>query len=602
MVENIDSIEQQFKETEEKTNSTSVKEAIKSAEEVLESSVRKETELEKTPEQIAEEKKKLEENNEKFQQIINALNAEKGKLASSQQTTPTNTYFDKATKYTFEPESEIVDFFSPSDAELRGRIDVKLKLKDHSLIDVKGKESTHFVNYVDKRLFIFSTSKISNEDFENLKNTYENDSRAIDYKMWMHYDSINDELAYKIDLSDKIYNRFEEYGLNKSIIKPEFFALLETYTEYNTQSGFIDNLLLWIDGAKNTIVEALDGVGEFIEKPELPRSWWDPNDKDYTGTPEFFRWHPIDAGVVDGLLTELAGIKDLAVTVFKFTVNSGFRKQVMESIKNFNFRAIVDNFIEVRKELYTQKSVYEIQHQSGKDVVSVVSIAMGVKALAQVSNSIVSGAQKLMSHADDAIVKLREAILPSLAAGDDVVVVGDGVLAIRKGASPKTLFDRFENPLDAKSAAAGSNAGKAIDDLTTSNATKQKIKDYINSKNQGTKFEGETAQKILDEGVEVKNFGTKIKDINNNVLGELDIELKNIVIECKRNLGSYNDSDIINQINRLIKYSNKEIIIYSGTVINYNLNSTKSIINYINSNQIKCILIDDMDKLIKIIK
>lgn len=142
------------------------------------------------------------------------------------------------------------------------------------------------------------------------------------------------------------------------------------------------------------------------------------------------------------------------------------------------------------------------------------------------------------------------------------------------------------------------NENTRLEVSQTSKDVKTRIKNALSSKKSGTKFEGETAKFLDDNGITIKELGQKYGT------HEVDISTDRFLIECKTNLNNRSASDIISQVKGLKMHTggSKEIILYSGSPVNNKLGSIIEIRNGLDALKIKYRIIDNQSELLNYVR
>ncbi|MDC1285664.1 hypothetical protein N8Z33_03145, partial [Flavobacteriaceae bacterium] len=121
-----------------------------------------------------------------------------------------------------------------------------------------------------------------------------------------------------------------------------------------------------------------------ISNVQLPESLWNPDAEGYVYLGPTQTLDPPRAGLIDGVLEEVTGVALVVSLVTGYFTDPEIKVYIDKKLDDFEFKKAVDDFVEKRKNHYENGTTAEIQHQSGKDLVSVASILAGVGAAIKV--------------------------------------------------------------------------------------------------------------------------------------------------------------------------------------------------------------------------
>jgi hypothetical protein len=200
--------------------------------------------------------------------------------------------------------------------------------------------------------------------------------------------------------------------------------------------------------------ETLHMLNSWIQEAKLPEKTW--REGEYC----LVKLDPFGAGLIDGIANELKGLSDFVVIAYDYLYNPSYRSELNQGFSELDISSVVSSFWEEKEGQYGSGKMDEINHQVGSDLVAIVSIATGVKALYSSARGLLSAAVKSVGKLSSNLSKL---IARYTKEGYEIIEDGGKYFA-KKG---DTLIELGEG------AAKGGNAFKEI---TTDIATALKAR------------------------------------------------------------------------------------------------------------------------------
>ncbi len=190
--------------------------------------------------------------------------------------------------------------------------------------------------------------------------------------VWLHYDSQQRTLSYKIEVGDKFFPELPKdiaFERVRGDFKKTFDQRLADALSKGVDActAFYETLIK----TKNDISAQLRLVNEAIQQVKLPEQTWRMDQSCIV------KFKPMDAGITDGALNELKGLAGLPSLIYDCIFIPEFRDELKASMSAFD----KDEFLREMEGRYSGLRSDELEHKIGEDAVAVTSMAMGVKAL-----------------------------------------------------------------------------------------------------------------------------------------------------------------------------------------------------------------------------
>ena len=285
--------------------------------------------------------------------------------------------------------------------------------------------------------FIFTSSASSEEE---IKRAREKISRPeTDIAIYYHYDLEEGQLGYRVEMSREYFSS----GINFN--EEEF-----EWSRAAFKRG-VKNMINDINSVEDWSAEILDiaerlnkyRIKPLLAETKMPEEMWNPDHEIYDQVPVHIP--PIGAGLTDGVIDEATGIAQLFSLVIDYSTDERVKRKIDSTLTELDTDAVIqyaEKFIDNRSELYETGTYHQIEYQSGKDVVTAVTIITGAKALkesAEFIGDLVGGIKKnvdklkVFKNVDElvsSIVKNRKKIR-------DVLDTSEGMEYARK------YFDKY---------------------------------------------------------------------------------------------------------------------------------------------------------------
>lgn len=105
----------------------------------------------------------------------------------------------------------------------------------------------------------------------------------------------------------------------------------------------------------------------------------------------------------------------------------------------------------------------------------------------------------------------------------------------------------------------------------TASSIPEAIDSAVASSDVGKSTEGKVAKFIKDQGIEIVDFGNKVKGTGGNLIGDIDVATREQLIEVKHSISSVKVEQLEKYINpycdKFFNFGNKEVVLYIDEAI-----------------------------------